>query len=629
MTTPQLRLRGPQTARLTPAFQKPLGQILVDDGVLTPEALMNALGLAETLSAPLRNVLVSEGWASADDILQADAKRFGAIPITLETTPPDVECNDLLDPAFCLKHQVWPWIRLGETVVIATSNPDRFAQVQKALPSELGETIMGVAKAQDIETAIGRAHGARMAALSEVDIPAEDSCRSLHVLATHRQMTVALLGAAIIGAGLLWVPDIFFLTLGAWLLMTLVATAGMRVGALCARMSRASVTPVSGDVEAPLPNISLLVPLFQETDIAGALVARLNRLTYPKTKLEALLVLEAEDKQTRSTLAQTDLPPWMRVITVPPGSLTTKPRAMNYARRFATGDIIGIYDAEDSPAPNQLETVVHHFQRAPPDVACLQGILDYYNPKMNWLSRCFTIEYAAWFRILLPGLARLGFPIPLGGTTVFLRRDVLDALGGWDAHNVTEDADLGIRLARAGYKTQLVDTVTLEEANCRFWPWIRQRSRWLKGYYLTYRSHMRRPGRLLKDLGWGGFLGFQIFFLGAISQFALAPLMWSFWLAFFGLAHPIVDALPRGWFGPLVSVFLLCEAIGLLIGMTAVASPRHRHLIPWVPTLTFYFPMGAIAFYKGVWQSLSKPFFWDKTTHGLSLGRGIQDHETD
>ncbi|MEM8548878.1 MAG: glycosyltransferase, partial [Pseudomonadota bacterium] len=225
--------------------------------------------------------------------------------------------------------------------------------------------------------------------------------------------------------------------------------------------------------------VSLLVPLFREKDIAGSLIGRLSKLTYPKSRLEALLILEAEDLQTRKVLAATDLPPWMRVITVPPGALQTKPRAMNYARRFAHGEIIGIYDAEDAPAPYQIEAVVAHLERADDDVACVQGILDYYNPTANWLARCFTIEYASWFRILLPGLARIGVPIPLGGTTVFFRSAALDALHGWDAHNVTEDADLGMRLARHGWRTELVDSVTLEEANCRFWPWIKQRSRWL------------------------------------------------------------------------------------------------------------------------------------------------------
>ncbi len=231
-------------------------------------------------------------------------------------------------------------------------------------------------------------------------------------------------------------------------------------------------------------------------------------------------MLEERDDVTRNTLAQTDLPPWMKVIEVPYTSgLTTKPRALNYALDFCRGRIIGVWDAEDAPDPDQLETVARCFHAAPPEVACLQGILDYYNPRANWLSRCFTVEYATWWRIIMPGIARLGFVIPLGGTTLFFRREALEKVQGWDAHNVTEDADLGFRLARFGYRTELIPTVTYEEATCRPWAWIRQRSRWLKGFMVTYFVHMRRPHQLMADLGPRKFWGFQIFFLTAISQF--------------------------------------------------------------------------------------------------------------
>jgi len=212
-------------------------------------------------------------------------------------------------------------------------------------------------------------------------------------------------------------------------------------------------------------------------------------------------VLEDNDTTTRKALCRTSLLTWMRSIVVPEGTLRTKPRALNYALDFARGSIVGVYDAEDSPDPNQLRIVAATFANAGPQVVCLQGILDYYNSGANWLTRCFTIEYASWFRVVLPGYARMGLVVPLGGTTLFFRHDILEKLGGWDAHNVTEDADLGLRLARAGYETVFIPSVTQEEANGRFWPWVKQRSRWLKGYAITYCVHMRDPGRLWRDLG--------------------------------------------------------------------------------------------------------------------------------
>jgi len=333
-------------------------------------------------------------------------------------------------------------------------------------------------------------------------------------------------------------------------------------------------------------------------------------------------VLEEEDDLTRQTLAQIDLPPWMRAVIVPDGQPRTKPRAMNYALDFCEGDIIGIFDAEDAPAPDQITAVARRFQQAPPDVVCLQGILDYYNPRQNWLARCFTIEYATWFRMIMPGMARLGLAIPLGGTTLYFRRDILEKLGGWDAHNVTEDADLGFRLARHGYRTEMIATVTCEEANCHLWPWIKQRSRWLKGYMTTYLVHMRHPRRLYRQLGAWKFWGFQAHFVSALSQVVLAPVLWSFWLVLFALPHPMDWVIPRDTLVVLCSLFLIVEVLGMVIHAAAVSGRDHRHLMWWVPTMHFYAPLGAIAAYKALYELVLKPFFWDKTVHGLSLKAG-------
>ena len=236
----------------------------------------------------------------------------------------------------------------------------------------------------------------------------------------------------------------------------------------------------------------------------------------------------------------------------------------------------------------------------------MQGILDYYNHRRNWISRCFTIEYATWWRILLPGIARLGLVIPLGGTTLFFRRDILEKLCGWDAHNVTEDADLGVRLARHGYVTELLPTVTFEEANCRAWPWVKQRSRWLKGFLITWIVHMRAPKALLKDLGWKRFLGVQTMFLATFSQFACAPLLWSFWLTLIGVTHPVERTLGSAVLWGMVAVFILSELINLTISALAVSGKPHRHLMGWVLTLPLYYPMGALAAYKGLFECIKR-----------------------
>jgi len=416
-----------------------------------------------------------------------------------------------------------------------------------------------------------------------------------------------------------------------WAVLTLAATASLRAAAAIAAVMdpgpsdalRAIPPPGEGRAISTrqLPTISVMVALYKETEIAQHLVARLQRLNYPREKLDIILVTESEDITTQDTLARTTLPHWMRQVTVPPGKVKTKPRALNFALDHCRGAIIGVYDAEDAPEPDQLLTVAAHFARAPPEVACLQGRLDFYNPRQNWLSRCFAMEYAAWFRVVLPGLAKLGLPVPLGGTTLFFRRSALDALHGWDAHNVTEDADLGLRLARHGYRTELVDTVTYEEANCHAWPWVRQRSRWIKGYAITYAVHMRRPLKLLFDLGLWGFLGVQVLFACSLSQFLMAPVLWSYWPILFGYDHPVLSTMSEITLTALIAFFLVTEVIGLAVVVLGISKTHHKGLVPWTPTLMGYFYLGTAAAYKALLELFWRPFYWDKTSHGITLSQ--------
>ena len=199
----------------------------------------------------------------------------------------------------------------------------------------------------------------------------------------------------------------------------------------------------------------------------------------------------------------------------------------------------------------------------------------------------------------------------------FFRREVLDRLGAWDAHNVTEDADLGIRLARHGYRTELIDTVTLEEANCRPVHWVKQRSRWIKGYMMTWVVHMRQPVQLWRQLGPRGFLGFQVLFLGTIAQFLLAPLLWSFMLLSFGFDHPLSAALSVTAVWAIAGIFFLSEATNILVGALGLGRTKHGLSRIWVLTLKLYYPLASMAAYKGLLELATRPFYWDKTTHGL------------
>lgn len=204
---------------------------------------------------------------------------------------------------------------------------------------------------------------------------------------------------------------------------------------------------------------------------------------------------------------------------------------------------------------------------------------------------------------------------------MFIRREVLEKVGRWDAHNVTEDADLGIRLARRGYRTEFVRSVTLEEATASTPTWINQRSRWIKGYAMTWSVHMRRPIELFKDLGLKRFLGFQILFLGSLTQFLLAPILWSFWLILFGFDHFVTDVIAWPIVVTIGALFLLSEIATVFVAAISVATPRHRGLIWWVPLLHLYFPLSTIACWKGLSEMFTRPFYWQKTSHGHYLIR--------
>lgn len=617
MSDQNLKLIDPQTALAVGQLLLPLGRHLVNSGVINGTQLVQALHAQKQLGAPLGEILVAEGWASAQEVQDALARQHGITQADLTQQPPNPKLAAQMPVEFWLRHRVIPWMQLGQTVLIATSRPDQFDSIRAALADVFPNVIAVLASETAITDAITTEFSHALASAAGTRVAPSLSCRTWNPPTQSWWSPACLIfvGLAILS------PAWFLAVCSLVAVISLLSVALLKLFAFICHLS--GQTHHAKQPQLPpgrLPKVSIMVPLFHEKEIAKDLIRRLSRLTYPKAMLDVMLVLEEHDDITRETLAQTTLPSWMRVIKVPAhGGLTTKPRALNFALDFCRGDIIGIWDAEDAPAPDQIDLVVARFAEADKNVVCLQGMLDYYNPRANWLARCFTIEYASWWRIILPGMARMGLVIPLGGTTLFFKRKELEELGGWDAHNVTEDADLGIRLARAGYRTELIDTVTFEEANCKPWPWIKQRSRWLKGFMITYLVHMRRPRQLMRELGAKRFWGYQVFFLGTFSQFLLAPVLWSFWLVTFGLSHPVQMLLPTSVIYAIGGMFILAEILTICIGLVAVSHSDRRFLMPWVFTMIVYFPLGVLAAFKAVYELALRPFYWDKTQHGQSM----------
>ncbi len=600
----------------------PMGRLLVNSGHISQNDLLNALGLQRRVDAQLGDILVAEGLVDQIDVLSALARQHNAQLVNLRTDPPRMAMAETLPPGICLQHGVVPWMWVDRTLLVATSRPDQFEKLRLCMGAQGAAMLPVVADAGSIRDQINRLYSMPLTQKAVSRVPSAESCRNWAQSTQTRGLWAWGLGF-LLTALLILFPTWSITVAALFAIVTLVMTTAMKGAAFAAqvldKVPEGQADPTAQPPPFRLPRVSVMVPLFHETEIASALIARLSRLTYPKSLLEVVLVLEAKDQTTRDTIARTEMPGWISVIEVPDGDcLTTKPRALNYALDFCNGSIIGVWDAEDAPEHDQIEKVVMRFQTAPDNVACLQGILDYYNPRTNWLSRCFTIEYATWWRLVLPGIARLGLVIPLGGTTLFFKRNILEKLGGWDAHNVTEDADLGVRLARHGYRTELLPTVTHEEANCRPWRWVRQRSRWLKGFLITYFVHMRTPRQLLRELGWLRVLGLQVIFLATFAQFAAAPLLWSFWIIPFGLTHPVEATLGSTALWGITAFFILSELLNLAMGLVAVSGRKHRHLLPFVATMPLYFPLGALAAYKALHEMIAQPFYWDKTQHGFA-----------
>jgi glycosyltransferase XagB len=601
------------TATRGPRRTFAVGASLLREGVVLADDMVTALSHQGRESGRLPDVLRARGLVVERDLLGVDARNFGIRLVDLDSALPDPRLIDAVGVQDCLRHGLVPWQKVGNVTIVATSRPEEFRRLRPMLEDRLGPVAAGLASSRAVLTAIHARRGEQLARAAETRVAPAESCRNwprLHQ--SPAAMTVIAVGLL----SLLLAPLVTSLVALAFAVVSLMAIVVLKIAATIAALRAPLPGPRPANNAIP-PVVSIIVALYREADIAPRLVRRLARLDYPAELLDVILAVESEDHITLDALANAELPPWMRVVVVPEGQVKTKPRALNHAFDHARGAIIGVYDAEDAPEPDQLTKVVERFQRSGPEVACLQGMLDYYNPRTNWLSRCFTIEYAGWFRLVLPGLARLGLVVPLGGTTLFFRREVLDRLGAWDAHNVTEDADLGIRLARHGYRTELIETVTFEEANCRPLPWIKQRSRWIKGYMMTWAVHMRQPRLLWQQLGPKGFLGFQVLFLGTIAQFLLAPLLWSFMLLPFGFDHPLYNVLPTPLLWAVALTFFLSEAANILIGALGLGRTRHGLSVLWVLTLKVYYPLASLAAYKGLIELATRPFYWDKTTHGL------------
>ena len=365
------------------------------------------------------------------------------------------------------------------------------------------------------------------------------------------------------------------------------------------------------------PYYSVLVPLYDEPDILPHLVEGLSAIDYPPDRIEILLVLEQRDLATRRRAATLRLPPQFKIVLVPSGGPRTKPKALNYALSFASGDLLVVFDAEDRPERDQLRRAALAFTAAGPKLVCLQARLNVYNPGASFFTRQFALEYSALFDGFLPGLERLGLPIPLGGTSNHFRLRALREVGAWDPYNVTEDADLGIRLARLGYRTATFASTTWEEAPHTGKIWLGQRTRWLKGWMQTWLVHMRRPFRLCREIGIWRFIGVQVMTAGILLAVLVYPLALAALLV--AILFGGLDALgAMGWLYPIAVGHLV---VGVATPMLAAALAAVRRRRAWLALSVIWMPIYwlliSLAGYRALVELFVRPFHWEKTRHGL------------
>jgi glycosyltransferase XagB len=369
-----------------------------------------------------------------------------------------------------------------------------------------------------------------------------------------------------------------------------------------------------------LPPYTVLVPLYREDKVLPALLARLSALDYPADRLQVLLLIEEDDRLTREALARTELDMRFEAVLIPPSQPRTKPKACNVGLRYAVGEFCVIYDAEDRPDPDQLRKAVAAFRSLPRWVVCVQAELQYWNPWTNWLTRCFAAEYALNFSLVLRGLDRFRLPIPLGGTSNHFRTEALRELGAWDPFNVTEDADLGIRIARRGWGVRMMVSITEEEANSKIGNWIRQRSRWIKGYYQTWLVHMRAPLQLWRELGPRQFCAFQLTVGFSGLTGLLNPVFWALTCVYLISGPSHISAL----FPPVVlylGVFsMLMGNLLMIYSMMAGCMDRGLHgAVRSMIAIPVYWALMSVAAYKALFQLLrpSRRHYWELTEHGL------------
>ncbi|MBW3538335.1 glycosyltransferase [Candidatus Parcubacteria bacterium] len=371
---------------------------------------------------------------------------------------------------------------------------------------------------------------------------------------------------------------------------------------------------------AELPVYSILIPLKDEAAVIPQIISAMTDIDYPPDKLDIIITLEESDRPTRQAIALADPPRHFRSLILPDTGPKTKPKALNVAFPQTRGEYLVIYDAEIVPDPDQLKKAVLAF-RQHPHIACLQTRLDHYNARQSLITKLFNAEFAFYYGVFLPGLQRLGVPLPLSGHSTHFRRSALARIGAWDPYNVTEDCDVGLRLRRLGYRTGMLASTSLEEATGTIGAWLRQRSRWMKGFVQTSLVHLRQPQLLRRQIGgWRHFIGFLMTVPGTVAINLANLVNWLLLGAWLLWQPPFIQALfPRAVLYVAMVSFVLGNLIFTYLTLAEVFRQQRYYLVKYCLLVPVYWVLLAVASTRACLQMITRPHHWEKTGHGSHL----------
>lgn len=618
-----------------------IGDMLVADGLITAIDLQRALEAQARSGGMLGKQLLLSGAVTRLDLYGCLATQMNAPFVDLLANPPDPLIMAAQDPAVLIESEWIPYRWSGDTLIVATSTA--------LAPADI-EDIRLEFRAKDVAIVVSTDWDVAQVVLKycrdRLTFNASEALAVRHAEVSAKFGPVPWQRMAFAVAAVLLVIGILFAASTVIIALLIIANIAFFVSVLfkvvtsiAGILARHDDHVVNGAVAAAgannqmfdtpdvdLPMYTILVPAFRESNIIDLIIRYLGELDWPASKLQVLVLLEENDHETIEACKKARPPDYVRLLVVPAGGPQTKPRACNLGLMFAEGEYLVIYDAEDRPDPQQLRIAYAAFVASQKltnqrPVICFQAELNYFNSRQNLLTRMFTLEYTSWFDGMLRGMSVFRLPLPLGGTSNHFRTDLLRKIGGWDPYNVTEDADLGLRAALEGFDVGTIDTTTLEEACSKIRPWIRQRTRWVKGYIITALVDVRFPIRSMRAAGPRGAFTLLGLIAGAPIMFLTYPLVWGMTIVtYLGVRlgdltlPPLLDSLS-------IWNFIFGNTTIIVIGIIT-GWMRHGWRLAFFSVFNpVYWALHSWAAWRAVGQLIFSPHHWEKTPHGIDHTR--------